>query len=127
MSFISVQSVADRLEDFGVILKDSDITTVELSIAGTEEYIKNYCNISVIPTELYNTAVDICCGTFLKTKSSIGALEFVSENGAVSSITEGDVSVGFREGTGSGEIFKELISGLINKRGELECFRKLRW
>lgn len=123
MSFINAKSVMQRLECFGISADDSDLTSIELIINGTEEYIMNYCNISSIPIELYNTAVDMCCGTFLRTKLSADKLE----NGDVSSIKEGDVTISFMEGTGSTETLKEIIVGLIDRRNELECFRKLKW
>ncbi len=126
MSSIGVKDITDRLLGFGIQVKDSDITIIELVCEGVEEHILNYCNISSIPPELYYTAVDMCCGTFLKTKASTGELEALAQ-GAVSSLTEGDVSIGFREGTSTAEVFNDVINRLSNKKGELECFRKLRW
>jgi hypothetical protein len=126
MSCINNNDVIKRLENFGISVNDSDLTAIELITNGTEQYILNYCNISKIPTELYYTAVDMCCGTFLKTKVSTGEVDGFS-NGSVSSITEGDVSIGFREGTSGTEVFMDVLDKLTNKKGELECFRKLRW
>ncbi len=127
MSFINAESVAERLECFGVSTDEKDLTSIELIINGTEEYIMNYCNISSIPIELYNAAVDMCCGTFLRTKQSIGELEVINSNGDVSSVKEGDVTLCFKDGTGSGKAFDEIVDSLIDKRNELECFRKLKW
>lgn len=124
MSFINAKDVEQKLGSFGVVVGQSDRTILELTINAVEEYIQNYCNLDSIPQELYYTAVDICCGTFLKTQVSINGNAL---NGAVSSITEGDVSIGFREGTSSTEMMNNLINNLINKKGELECYRKLKW
>lgn len=127
MRCINSNDVITRLKDFGVTVNDSDLSTIELIINGTEEYIKNFCNITVIPVELHYTAVDMCCGTYLKTKSSIGELEVMDPEGDVASITEGDVSISYKSGTSSSTIMKDTIDRLCNKKGELIPFRKLRW
>lgn len=127
MNCIALTDVIDRLKGFGIDVKDSDISTIELIMVGTQQYIYNYCNISSLPPQLYFTAVDMCCGTFLKTKYSIGDIDFLDCNGDISSIKEGDVSLSFREGSSSSDVFKTLIDKLLNKKDELECFRKLKW
>lgn len=123
MSLINSKSVIDRLTGFGIDVKDSDMTVLELIINGTEEHIKNFCNIDEIPIELYNTAVDMCCGAFIKTKESIGDID----TGAVSSVTEGDFSVTFSENSGKAASLRDIIDRLTDKNEELLCFRKLRW
>ncbi len=127
MNFISADSVVERLKIFGITVNEGDMTPIELIINGTEEYILNYCNINEIPFELYNAAVDICCGTFLKTYLSTGRLDSFSSEGDIASLTEGDFTVSFKTGTGSTESFTDIIDNLIDKRSELECFKKLRW
>lgn len=127
MSLVSTKSIEDKLQIYGIDIEDNDRTHIELIIEGVEEYVKNYCNIYDIPYELYNTIVDMCCGTYLKARLSLGTLDFVDSKGAISSITEGDVSLGFREGTGSSEILKTTIDTMLDKKGVLECFRKMKW
>ncbi len=127
MSFINADSVITRLKDFGVNVDESDLKSIECTILSTEAYIKNFCNIEIIPVELYYTAVDMCCGTFLKTKVSTGDVDAISPVGDVASITEGDVSVSYKSGTSSGVIMRSIIDNLCNKNSELISFRKLRW
>lgn len=125
MSFINAESVVKRLESLGAAADDRDVTSIELIINGIEEYIMNYCNISCLPSELYNAAVDMCCGAFLKTKQSLGELRSV--NGEVSSVKEGDITISFNEEASGAKALGEIIEGLMDKRSELECFRKLKW
>ncbi|MGN1318067.1 MAG: hypothetical protein ACI4VF_03560 [Lachnospirales bacterium] len=124
---INTDDVVRKLKCYDVEVVASDITIIELAANSTEEYIKNFCNIKEIPTELYNTAVDMCCGIFLKTKTSIGTLNVIDASGDVASITEGDVSISFKNGTGSATIMQDTIKKLCNKDSELIVFRKLRW
>ena len=126
MGSIKTKDIITRLEGFDVTVSESDMKLVELIANGVENYILNYCNITFIPSELYYTAIDMCCGTYLKTCASLGKLD-ASGDGSLSSITEGDVTIGFREGSTSGEIMNSVIDELSNKKGELECFKRLRW
>ncbi len=124
---IRKEDVVLRLNTLGYNADNGDTLTLEMSIRGTEEYIKNYCNIKKIPCRLYNTAVDMCCGVFLKTKNSIGALEGYDVKSALVNVTEGDVSISYGKGTSSQELFNMLIDKLTDKEGLLVCCRKLSW
>ncbi len=124
---IRKDDVVLRLNTLGYDPDDGDELTLEMSMRGTEEYIKNYCNINKIPHRLYSTAVDMCCGTFLKTKYSIGALEDYDIKGALVNVTEGDVSVSYGKGLSGDELFNMLIDKLTDKEGLLVCCRKLSW
>lgn len=129
---INSDDVVKRLESLGYKASDNDLTLIEFTINGAEQYIKNFCNITVIPEALYYVAVDIAAGTLLKTKASIG--EPVCENidfeaGRASSITEGDVSIsyGYDGNTSKAAMFTALLDKLCNRDAELVSFRKLRW
>lgn len=129
---VKSDDVVKRLETLGYNVDDSDLTLIQLVINGTEQYIKNFCNITEIPTELYYVAVDMAAGTLLKTKSSIGlpvcdTIDF--EAGRVNSITEGDVSVsyGYDSDTSNAAKYTALLDKLCNRDAELITFRKLRW
>ena len=105
---------------------------IQFAINGAEQYIKNFCNITVIPPELYFVAVDIAAGTLLRTKSSVG--ENVCDNidfnaGRISNISEGDTSVGYTydNNTSAASRYITLLDRLCNRDAELIAFRKLRW
>lgn len=129
---INSKDVAKRLETLGYNVEDSDLTLIEFAINGAVQYIKNFCNITEIPAELYYVAVDMAAGTLLKTKSSIGlpvcdTIDFGA--GRVNSITEGDVSIsyGYDGNTSNAAKYAALLDKLCNRDAELITFRKLRW
>lgn len=124
---ISPEDVALRLGYMGCNVSDEDMGTIECCINSTEEYILNYCNIRHIPIELYNTAVDMCCGNFLNIKNSLMELDGFDPTGALSSITEGDVSISYTNGISKAVLFEELINRLCNKDSQLIAFRRLKW
>lgn len=129
---IDRKDVVDRLNALGYNLNDGDIVTLQFAINGTEQYIKNFCNISEIPSELYYVAVDMAVGTFLKTKQSIGTNVYENIDYSVvgiSSIKEGDLTIDFSTGDKNSTInmFNALLDKLCKRDKELIAFRKLRW
>lgn len=129
---IRSKDVVERLNTLGYNLNEGDIVTLQFAINGTEQYIKNFCNISEIPKELYYVAVDMAAGTLLKTKQSIGVnvCENIDYSAAgVSSIKEGDLTINFSTGdsNSTANLFSALLKKLCNRDAELIAFRKLRW
>lgn len=129
---IRSEDVAERLSTLGCNVDDGDVVVLQLAINGTEQYIKNFCNITDIPQELYYIAVDMAAGTLLKTKQSIGinVCQYLDySNAGLSSIKEGDVTINFSTGDKNSTVnmFNDLISSLCNRDNELTAFRKLRW
>lgn len=129
---IDSKDVVERLNTLGYNLNEGDIVTLQFAINGTEQYIKNFCNISEIPKELYYVAVDMAAGTLLKTKQSIGVnvCENIDYSAAgVSSIKEGDLTIDFSTGDKNSTInmFNALLDKLCKRDKELIAFRKLRW
>lgn len=129
---IESKDVVKRLETLGYSINDGDADTLQSAINGVEQYIKNFCNIFDIPTELYFVAVDMAAGTLLKTKSSIGLavcdnIDFESDN--IKSISEGDTSVTYNSDSKSSATAKynALLDRLCNRDNELIAFRRLRW
>ena len=129
---IESKDVAEKLKSLGYNVDDSDLVLIQFAINGTEQYIKNFCNITVIPPELYFVAVDMAAGTLLRTKSSVG--ENVCDNidfnaGRISNISEGDTSVGYTydNNTSAASRYVTLLDKLCNRDAELIAFRKLRW
>ncbi len=129
---IDSKDVVERLNTLGYNLNEGDAVTLQFAINGTEQYIKNFCNISEIPNELYYVAVDMAAGTLLKTKQSIGinVCENIDYSAAgVSSIKEGDLTINFSTGDSNSttNLFSALLKKLCNRDAELIAFRKLRW
>lgn len=124
---INSDDVVLRLKCLGCTVSNEDYDTIDYCIKDTEEYICNFCNIEKVPLELYHTAVDICCGSFIKIKNSMNELEDFDLRGAISSITEGDVSISYTGGISRDVLFDDLIKRLSDKNSQLVGFRKLKW
>ena len=129
---IESKDVVERLSTLGYNLNDGDIVTLQLAINSVEQYIKNFCNITDIPVELYTVAVDMAAGTLLKTKQSLGInvcenIDFESDN--IKSISEGDVSITYNSdsATSTTAKYNALLDSLCNRDAELIAFRRVRW
>lgn len=129
---IKNEDVVERLVTLGYNLNEGDVVTLQFAINGTEQYIKDFCNIADIPQELYSVAVDMAAGTLLKTKRAIGInvcenIDF--ENDSITSIKEGDVSITYNNDNRNSATAKynTLLDRLCNRDDELIAFRKVRW
>ena len=122
--------VLRRLESFGYIATEEDAFGVAFSVQKSEINIKHDCNISEIPEGLYQTLCDMACADFLLVKSKTGKLDVAALNiqGALASVSLGDISVSFDNAVASGTNFDALISALSTSgRGDLECYRRIKW
>ena len=129
---IKNDDVVKRLETLGYNVNDSDLTLIQLTINGVEQHIKNFCNITEIPAELHNVAVDMAAGTLLKTKQAIGinvcdSIDFENDN--IKSISEGDVSITYNTDSDRSTTAKynALLDRLCNRDNELIAFRRIKW
>lgn len=125
-----VESVINRLISFGYPPKDVDLWELSFIMLDVENRIKNSCNTTSIPEGLNCVAVDMICGQFLMNRKNSGRLELstLDLNGAITSITEGDVSISFDADTTDEQKFNQLIDYLMTKgEGEFVCYRKLKW
>ncbi len=127
---IKSEDIITRLKTLGYEVNEEDSNAIEIAAGSTEQYIKNYCNISEIPDELYYAAVDMAAGTMLKTKFSTGTdtcggIDFDADG--IKSITEGDISVTYSDSGGSLSRYEKLIDSLLSRKSELIKYRKLRW
>ena len=124
---LNYDDVVLRLLSLGYELQEDDEFTLEQAMIETEQYIMNDCNLESVPEGLKYVATDICCGSFLQTKASMGELDGFDVESAVSNIQEGDVSISFNEGINQTQLFDNLINTLTKKESELVCYRKMRW
>ena len=125
-----IEMVLKRLVSFGYFLKEDDSWELSFFMVNVESQIKNSCNTTSIPEGLNHLAVDMICGEFLMNRKNSGRLELsdLDLSGAITSISEGDVSVSFDAASSDEEKFNQLVSYLMNKRkGDFVCYRKLRW
>lgn len=123
-------AVLQRLISLGYKLKENDDWILCFAMQTVENHIKNSCNVTSIPDELSNVAIDRVCGEFLFAKKQTGQLviEGLDLTGAIASISEGDTSVSFVSGATDDDRFNQLVNYLMTKgEGDFVCFRKLKW
>jgi hypothetical protein len=119
-----------RLETFGYTVTEADAFGIAFSAQKSELNIRNDCNITEIPAELFPTLCDMACGDFLSAKYRTGRLNLADLDltGALASVSEGDVSLTFDKSTTDEGKFNTLITVLSDSgRGNLECYRKFKW
>ena len=122
--------VLRRLETFGYVATEADAFGIAFSVQKSELNIRNDCNITEIPEELFPTLCDMACADFLAVKYQTGKLDIegLDLDGALASVSEGDVSISFDKSTTGDGKFASLLSALSDAgRGNLECYRRIRW
>ena len=127
------EKTVKRLEGFGYKLKAGDKAVLKFAVEKVTNTIKNECNVSAVPDGLMNIAVDMAAGEFLGAKKTFSPAEIEGLNLelAVKQIQVGDTSTVFAVGEGSltpEQRFDLFVEHLLNYgRGELACYRKIRW
>ena len=124
------EMVLKRLVSFGYFLKEDDSWELSFVMLKVENQIKNSCNTTSIPEGLYHVAADMICGEFLLNRKNSGRLELadLDLSGAITSISEGDVSISFADGSTDEDKFNLLLDFLMNNgKGDFVCYRKLKW
>ena len=124
------RAVLQRLISLGYKLEENDDWILCFAMQGVEGHIKSSCNVTSMPDELSNVAVDRVCGEFLFTKKQTGQLtiEGLDLNGAIASISEGDTSISFVSGATDDDRFNQLVNYLMTKgEGDFVCYRKIKW
>ena len=127
---VFVQSVLNRLTSFGYPPKEADLWELSFVMLGVENRIRNSYNTTSIPEGLYNVAVDMICGQFLMIRKNTGRLELtdLDLSAAITSISEGDVSISFDADATDEQKLNRLINYLMTKgEGDFVCYRKLKW
>lgn len=119
------QLVITRLSGFGVNVTEADDLLLAYVISKIERDVKNFCNISEVPEDLYYVWSDAVCADFLRSKLSSGTLENISS--IVKSISEGDTTINFSENsTPEGQLLT-CISTMDLNLSDLIRYRKLVW
>ena len=123
--------VIERLTHFGYIVTDEDYSNLDFELEYITNYVKNYCNITEIPTILDKRIVDRVCSNFLFNKKNSGTLEGFDYDAVVKEIKEGDTTVKYATGQGEDtpeNRFDSLVKQL--ERGFdkwITPHRRLRW
>lgn len=122
-----------RLESFGYKIRAEDKAILQFAAEKASNTVKNDCNVSEVPEELMNIAVDMAIGEFLSAKKAFAPSDIagLDLNFAVKQIQTGDTNTVFAVGDGS-LTPEQRLNGFINYllsygRGEFACYRKIRW
>lgn len=97
---ISVKDVSDRLTQLGYVPSEEDEDHISFELSKTINYVKNYCNITEIPSILNLRIIDRVCADFLYYKKNSGSLEGFNYDAVIKSIKEGDTQIQYAVGQG---------------------------
>ncbi len=125
---MEVATVKERLSMLGYTASDSDDTGIAFAIEKVTKHIYNFCNISEIPDNLEEFAIDAVCGEYLSVLRALGNLPDTFDVAqGMSSIKVGDTSLNLTGKSGA-DLIDALVNSLIGGlESELICFRKLYW
>jgi len=128
------EDIIKRLASLGYTFnEDKDYWVIEFLIEKVTNTIKNETNQSEIPEALYQVAIDMVCGEFLKTKKASGELSgFVIDVNALTlkQKSQGDTSVSFAadKTMSAEERLNAAIDHLINYgKPQFLRWRRLVW
>ena len=129
---LDMLDIIDRLKSLGFVADDNDEWGLTFIIDKVTNHIKNECNVSAIPEELREIAIDMACGEFLMVKKASGRLDGFEVNLnalMVKTVAEGDTSVthAVDKTLSPEERLDAVIGHLLNQKPQLLAFRKLRW
>lgn len=123
-----IELVISRLEDLTYVISESDVFSLTFTMQTVENTIRNSCNTASIPDGLTFIAVDMVCGQFLSQKKQTNSLgDSFDVDTAIKSVKLGDANVTFDE-EGSDSKLDRFFNYLMNHgKGELICYRRIRW
>lgn len=125
-------AVMDRLESLAYHIVGEDSLLIKILIDGVTKEILIECNITELPDELKPMAVDAVCGRFLDQKHSSKQLEDYDFASAISSISEGDISINYSLGNSASTSPEQMFKTMVEDMSKLDpyklhAFRRLRW
>jgi hypothetical protein len=98
--YIGIEDVKDRLQMLGYIASDEDDESIAFELTRVINYVKNYCNITEIPSILNLRIIDRVCADFLYYKKNSGSLEGFNYDAVIKQIKEGDTTISYAVGQG---------------------------
>lgn len=100
IELVTAKQVTDRLKQFGYEVTENENSQVDFELNLTIEYVKNYCNITTIPTILDNRIIDKVAALYLFNRKNSGKLEGFDYESVIKQIKEGDTTVQYAVGQG---------------------------
>lgn len=128
---ITREELVNRLNQFGYISCEADYSILDFELEKTINYVKNYCNINIIPEILKHRIIDRVCCYFLYNKKNTGTLHGFNYDVVIKQIKEGDTTIQYAVGQGEDtpeHRFDTFVTSL--ERGFdkwLTPHRKIRW
>ena len=97
---VTRENVIDRLSQLGYVAKETDNDQIDFELTKIINYVKNYCNITIIPDILDPRITDRVCSDFLFYKKNSGSLDGFNYDAVIKQIKEGDTSITYAVGQG---------------------------
>ncbi len=122
----------ERLNSFGYVFKDGDEALMSLAVKRAESGALNDLGRPDIPEGLIPVVADMAAGEFLRAKRTFSPADIAVLAGSpmVKQISLGDAQTSFAvNAEDSPEVrLDRFISYLLEHgKGELSCYRKIRW
>lgn len=124
-----LEAIKNWLVFFGYTVTPEDEWALEFINERTENYIKDQCNLSEVPEGLFQMAVDLSIGDFLRRKKTTGGLADFDLEAAIETVKEGDTSITYSGKTMTDE---QRLDALIAKltainHNQLARYRRIAW
>ena len=119
-----ITEIKARLETLGYVAKSEDDAFISFVLDKTNERIKIFTNQSIVPDELKYEIIDAVASEILLAKLATNGLDVER---AVQSITEGDTTVSFANGSDSASMLKRYYDGLALDYTKLIKYRVMVW
>jgi hypothetical protein len=124
-----------RLASLGYTAQDSDGWLLDFCIQKVKNTIQNKCNITDIPNNLWQIAVDMAAGEFLLVKKSSGQLDGFTidlNDTPFSEVREGDTTVKYSIGHDGALTPEQRLDALIKRlleygKEEFYKYRRFAW
>lgn len=97
---VTRDNIVNRLTQLGYKPSEKDNGQIEFELNKILSYVKNYCNITVIPEILDPRIIDRVCSDFLYYKKNSGSLDGFNYDAVIKSIKEGDTQIQYAVGQG---------------------------
>lgn len=97
---VTREDIVNRLTQLGYTPSEKDNDQIEFELNKILSYVKNYCNITVIPEILDPRIIDRVCSDFLYYKKNSGSLDGFNYDAVIKSIKEGDTQIQYAVGQG---------------------------